>query len=198
MNIVSIHAPAWGATQQQRAELLSHAVSIHAPAWGATYYEKLIGLMSVSIHAPAWGATRYLIVISYNFSVSIHAPAWGATITWTIWLSPPRLFQSTRPHGARRLNNTVKDNLKHVSIHAPAWGATQKWGDKGLFEALVSIHAPAWGATYIHLISGLSPLVSIHAPAWGATVNLSRLAIALDRFQSTRPHGARRAMIIWG
>ena len=33
---VSIHAPAWGATQLDGQALLPLAVSIHAPAWGAT------------------------------------------------------------------------------------------------------------------------------------------------------------------
>mgnify|MGYP006875923118 CR=1 FL=1 len=33
-------------------------VSIHAPAWGATTAEELIQFFdNVSIHAPAWGAT---------------------------------------------------------------------------------------------------------------------------------------------
>ena len=35
-------------------------VSIHAPAWGATGAVKMAGLAdSVSIHAPAWGATGW-------------------------------------------------------------------------------------------------------------------------------------------
>ena len=34
--IVSIHAPAWGATQRDGLLRSFDAVSIHAPAWGAT------------------------------------------------------------------------------------------------------------------------------------------------------------------
>jgi len=33
---VSIHAPAWGATDVDRLRQGDHIVSIHAPAWGAT------------------------------------------------------------------------------------------------------------------------------------------------------------------
>ena len=33
---VSIHAPAWGATEARMATAYQDAVSIHAPAWGAT------------------------------------------------------------------------------------------------------------------------------------------------------------------
>ena len=34
--IVSIHAPAWGATAAGEAAGAAAGVSIHAPAWGAT------------------------------------------------------------------------------------------------------------------------------------------------------------------
>ena len=55
-------------------------VSIHAPAWGATTprLPEPLGLV-VSIHAPAWGATCVLACSSMKRAVSIHAPAWGAT-----------------------------------------------------------------------------------------------------------------------
>ena len=56
--IVSIHAPAWGATQLLLDMEDMQPVSIHAPAWGATIREYGYPLISkVSIHAPAWGAT---------------------------------------------------------------------------------------------------------------------------------------------
>ena len=55
---VSIHAPAWGATQRRQAFPFDELVSIHAPAWGATSTEVFISInQGVSIHAPAWGAT---------------------------------------------------------------------------------------------------------------------------------------------
>ncbi len=66
-------------------------------------YEVLRGDPSlVSIHAPARGATRRFLRHSWHIEVSIHAPARGAT-------SRNRRhtkcvpFQSTRPHGARRV-----------------------------------------------------------------------------------------------
>ena len=98
--------------------------------------------------------------------VSIHAPAWGAT-------SPPNLspgvymFQSTRPHGARLIGRPLFDFF------------------------LVSIHAPAWGATSNATVISTSGTVSIHAPAWGATYAMFEYQNGF-RFQSTRPHGARR------
>ena len=77
---VSIHAPAWGATELDRKALAEHMVSIHAPAWGATLKRiKDFAAQPVSIHAPAWGATQLEPFQRYTLMVSIHAPAWGAT-----------------------------------------------------------------------------------------------------------------------
>ena len=59
LRIVSIHAPAWGATPSIVRYVPSRDVSIHAPAWGATIHNySNFGKTLVSIHAPAWGATR--------------------------------------------------------------------------------------------------------------------------------------------
>ena len=81
--------------------LLDAIISIHAPAWGAT-----ASLFScrpkwrISIHAPAWGATIDLMVAHCAWIISIHAPAWGATLTGAKTLFPAP-FQSTHPHGVR-------------------------------------------------------------------------------------------------
>ena len=122
--LVSIHAPARGATTTELASAWSSMfqstpprggrrraggdqpaaslVSIHAPARGATPHgrNRMDG-GRVSIHAPARGATGCCLKWRLTLAVSIHAPARGATKIWTNW---PR----ARP----------------VSIHAPARGAT--------------------------------------------------------------------------
>ena len=100
---VSIHAPAWGATIVADPPVDGALVSIHAPAWGATGVgEQIKPGMQVSIHAPAWGATRRRVYKYHQDKVSIHAPAWGATMptTWSCWVCG--WFQSTPPHGGRR------------------------------------------------------------------------------------------------
>ena len=57
--VISIHAPAWGATQSAKADIGYTVISIHAPAWGATFCILSVHPPGViSIHAPAWGATR--------------------------------------------------------------------------------------------------------------------------------------------
>ena len=36
LSVISIHAPAWGATLHHSLHVRSLRISIHAPAWGAT------------------------------------------------------------------------------------------------------------------------------------------------------------------
>ena len=55
-------------------------ISIHAPAWGATVAALgLRALSRISIHAPAWGATVAALDDEIAVVISIPAPAWGAT-----------------------------------------------------------------------------------------------------------------------
>ena len=58
-------------------------ISIHAPAWGATQLLRLfVAVLKISIHAPAWGATNIPCIITSAYIISIHAPAWGATLVF--------------------------------------------------------------------------------------------------------------------
>ena len=147
--VVSIHAPAWGATSGLlgattlkssfqsthphgvRLPLQFPApsiprVSIHAPAWGATRKLTLISPhRGVSIHAPAWGATSASFLVDASTLVSIHAPAWGATLLFLFPSFHKGGFQSTHPHGVRP-GSSHAQLAKMVSIHAPAWGATTR------------------------------------------------------------------------
>ena len=145
--MVSIHAPAWGATGPLYFSIVSvlfqsthphgvrhngtsnttdttgfnprtrmgcdrlvtipvsrYSVSIHAPARGATVpIVPKFRRYGVSIHAPARGATDYNDVIKSVSDVSIHAPARGATRV-VCGVSLPLPFQSTHPHGVRRVH----------------------------------------------------------------------------------------------
>ena len=57
-------------------------VSIRAPAWGATaVIGNLRHLVEVSIRAPAWGSDGGALFVLYEARVSIRAPAWGATLS---------------------------------------------------------------------------------------------------------------------
>ena len=125
-------------------------VSIHAPAWGATDNVAVFGEgLAVSIHAPAWGATALVGMLIDGVVVSIHAPAWGATFQYR-WKEYEKRFQSTRPHGARPINDQLA-SLLHLFQSTRPHGARPIlfFGSHGSFP--VSIHAPAWGATFKNL-----------------------------------------------
>ena len=59
---ISIHAPARGATSDNRKHYSTDSISIHAPARGATppIFLQIVGDI-ISIHAPARGATDILV-----------------------------------------------------------------------------------------------------------------------------------------
>ena len=100
--MVSIHAPARGATYDRSQPLARCIVSIHAPARGATAIRPMTSsrVLIVSIHAPARGATRYRTGRSAQQIVSIHAPARGATPGLTgIELSAPSFNPRPRAGG---------------------------------------------------------------------------------------------------
>ena len=78
--VVSIHAPAWGATQIAIFDLANLKVSIHAPAWGATW-QLVIDLIGHHGFNPRtrMGCDLKNDSEFFIYNVSIHAPAWGAT-----------------------------------------------------------------------------------------------------------------------
>ena len=106
-------------------------------------------------------------------------------------LAVGRLFQSTRPRGARRSAVRFPRSAGYVSIHAPAWGAT--WKRAAIPPGAEGFNPRARvGRDMTGTVGPRSERrVSIHAPAWGATLDFSPSGIALFLFQSTRPRGAR-------
>ena len=122
-------------------------ISIHAPAKGATCFRiRARTVLSISIHAPAKGATLdrpspssdtlyfnprsregsdvFPVCGSYRTgTISIHAPAKGAT-------SPPSADRPRENHFNPRSRegsdgiDVYEDAFPAISIHAPAKGAT--------------------------------------------------------------------------
>ena len=98
-------------------------VSIHAPAWGATLcFVYLLMFAAVSIHAPAWGATRCPCSAHHPFCVSIHAPAWGATVRLDPDAPGEALFQSTPPRGGRPWGTTCFSSKRRFQSTPPRGG----------------------------------------------------------------------------
>mgnify|MGYP001052009399 CR=1 FL=1 len=187
---VSIHAPAWGATSDIDTQVANYAVSIHAPAWGAT--KKFDGILTeewVSIHAPAWGATRGRLGVQ-GFSLCFNPRARvGRDRCLRPIKSPSRLFQSTRPRGARHLHSDIHHFSCWFQSTRPR-GARQADLTVLVPDAEVSIHAPAWGATRRKFWYLTGKQFQSTRPR-GARPDMSMAEDLVLWFQSTRPRGAR-------
>ena len=143
----------------------------------------------VSIHAPARGATCGGHQGGDAVRVSIHAPARGATPDLTTY-NEEKLFQSTRPRGARPasvaaraaiegFNPRAREGRDHrhrtPDLYIGRFNPRAREGrDSECNTAYpdlspVSIHAPARGATLCGAFQFAILAVSIHAPARGAT-----------------------------
>ncbi len=164
-------------------------VSIHAPARGATFDQFFsIAFCYVSIHAPARGATISKAGFHAVQSVSIHAPA-RVRPKAHIVPKPTIRFQSTHPHGVRRRINITSASKTGFNPRTPH-GVRLQVCSLQVCSMQVSIHAPARGATLSSPCAGPPFRVSIHAPARGATL-IHFTLILLILFQSTHPHGVR-------
>ena len=130
MSTVSIHAPAWGATNCQHSSRCILVVSIHAPAWGATISaDKALGLSNCRFRSTLPHGER---------------PRCTPQAQWELVS-----FRSTLPHGER---HEIKHNRWHRS--SSSFDPRSRMGsDQTLLLShlgnceVVSIHAPAWGAT---------------------------------------------------
>ena len=127
---ISIHAPAWGATNFALLPTLSRTISIHAPAWGATrtYRPHLSNCINFNprtrVGCDNDGCCDTFASVHFNprtrvgcddFSpecrrwvvISIHAPAWGATHLIP-YFGKAQIFQSTHPRGVRLLSDLCR------------------------------------------------------------------------------------------
>ena len=144
-------------------------VSTHAPARGATRPVPLrCPLCAVSTHAPARGATAGKGGFEELVDVSTHAPARGATCCCCCLICRCRMFQLTRPRGARRTAVPVSFSGLMFQLTRPR-GARPLQGNLLGFRTDVSTHAPARGATRMPWDELAPERVSTHAPARGAT-----------------------------
>ena len=190
--MISIHAPAKGATGQNRAYNQYCEISIHAPAKGATSTGYDIDLTTgISIHAPAKGATTMSYKLMQNIRISIHAPAKGATGVCdhrpcAVCDFNPRSREGSDPE------RMVYRQPPEISIHAPAKGATSQFhagpvlstyfnprsreGSDSHFPPPTSLRfqfqstLPRRERQQLLCSDCLLTQISIHAPAKGATI----------------------------
>ena len=189
---VSIHAPAWGATQLG-GQCMAASVSFNprtrvgCDLFAALTAEQAAGFQSthprgVRRGCPAWQRT---CTPCFNPRTRV-----GCDARLPSSFRRSATFQSTHPRGVRHPHTDDVPKAVCVSIHAPAWGATPllicaSRGD------VVSIHAPAWGATQpqgaalLHL-GGFNPRTRV-----GCDMSRSVPARPTSWFQSTHPRGVR-------
>ena len=120
--------------------------------------------------------------------VSIHAPARGATTNDTVQ-TRKAMFQSTRPHGARpncTPPSSINDMFQSTRPHGARRSGFKLWRLQYSFNPRARTGRDVYARRRVEIQA-----VSIHAPARGATASDPRFN-TLHRFQSTRPHGARR------
>ena len=79
--VISIHAPAWGATTIEGGSNTWNLISIHAPAWGATKAVwNTVPICEFQSTLPHGERLPVAGPLHTHFPISIHAPAWGATV----------------------------------------------------------------------------------------------------------------------
>ena len=83
--------------------ILYSIISIHAPAWGATGSPgDITPKIYISIHAPAWGATQKAYGVDSQESIFQSTLPRGERRLMTEAMQISGLFQSTLPRGERR------------------------------------------------------------------------------------------------
>ena len=147
--VISIHAPAKGATEVTPSIATLIAISIHAPAKGATY-----------ILPPELPSSRFQSTLPRRErrSSNISAVKWschfnprsreGSDEGWNQCIDEITGDFNPRSREGSDFNIQAAEFPEMISIHAPAKGATTyDFGD--ITYNRISIHAPAKGATAI-------------------------------------------------
>ena len=100
-------------------------ISIHAPAWGATLRTLTASPLMRAFQSTLPRGERHFWAPAFCIGtlISIHAPAWGATRSNKAkrWLSD---YFNPRSRVGSDGGEEDKMPKTYISIHAPAWGAT--------------------------------------------------------------------------
>ena len=191
-NMVSIHAPARGATASPVTSGVASDVSIHAPARGATDGRLPTPAGGpVSIHAPARGATCRRprdVATSIGFNPRARA---GRDIPDARIRPPGTKFQSTRPRGARHWPCLSVDG-QHNSFNPRA-----RAGRDACLAVIAAQHRgfnprARAGRDVNEIAPRESFTVFQSTRPRGARLGMAAVGVILMTFQSTRPRGARR------
>ncbi len=189
--VVSIHAPAGGATAQAFCDYQNQRVSIHAPAGGATIDDMGRSRWSaVSIHAPAGGATLGHLRVHCQYVCFNPRTRGGCDEARSAEYTKIQVFQSTHPRGVRREDNLAGLTCNLFQSTHPR-GVRLARRSKDAYYFRVSIHAPAGGATFILAASPATTIEFQSTHPRGVRRNVCRLYPPVRMFQSTHPRGVR-------
>ena len=124
--IISIHAPAWGATPEGGGPYTVLAHFNPRPRMGGdmprTTVSTWLGLFQSTPPHGGRHNTSELEIWHHNFNPR---PRMGGDAMHCLGFSIPA-FQSTPPHGGRLFSGYMLSGTESISIHAPAWGATYR------------------------------------------------------------------------
>ncbi len=174
--MVSIHAPAWGATPGRIGAQPGHQGFNPRPRVGGDFCPCAYSSSNRSRFNPrprvgGDGGDLFseLFILGFN-----PRPRVGGDMPQLKRLARWLRFQSTPPRGGRRGASYIAYRMPEVSIHAPAWGATK---DSGLPP---------------RCSNGFNP-----RPRVGGDAANSSTSNPLNTFQSTPPRGGRRTDPFW-
>ena len=172
-------------------QLADGLVSIHAPAWGATAYQYVAGYVTKFQSTHPRGV-RLLPQIGADAIIRFQSthPRGVRRRALPCWPASTR-FQSTHPRGVRHASLERVPHEALVSIHAPAWGATGAW-IKG--HARMSGFNPRTRVGCDGTPAGLCPPVrSGFNPRTRVGCDVKNLLKFSQKalFQSTHPRGVR-------
>ena len=164
---ISIHVPARGTTRQRDRNVPIHEISIHVPARGTTQPDRVLSSLNLFQSTCPHGArlAKESVKLPY-FKISIHVPARGTTRAKRKAVAAGK-FQSTCPHGARLVTGSGHQGPLYFNPRART-GHDSGTMPVSQVEA-ISIHVPARGTTGPARWPCQTGAISIHVPARGTT-----------------------------
>ena len=168
-------------------------VSIHAPALGATFIHllNLPGCYRFNPRTRTGCDSRSFKAIGRSMKFQSTHPHWVRHLPM-LKMYLVFLFQSTHPHWVRRVFRLVSYRFSLVSIHAPALGAT--WLLAGITACPICFNPRTRTGcdTLPCTAASLSSLCFNPRTRTGCDSLLQSTAIPVYLFQSTHPHWVRR------
>ncbi len=169
-------------------------VSIHAPARGATNLQQRGGLHNESFNPrPRAGGDIEDRMQVYKVASFNPRPRAGGDGRGSMGMNRTDMFQSTPPRGGRREGWDYESTGNDVSIHAPARGATKAWAGYNSRITLFQSTPPRGGRRQQPVRASKINGFQSTPPRGGRHV-MTFLFPGIIRFQSTPPRGGRHAV----